>query len=126
MSHFTKIETEIRDLEALRAACKELGLELAENAVARGYATHKIHGQQVIRLKGPYDIALNREANGAFAIQADLWQGYVENEVGKNFGKLKQLYGVHKTIREAQRKGHLVNRQNLRGGKIRLSLQSVA
>ena len=38
MSHFTTIKTQIRDVEALRMAVKELGLTLAENASARGYA----------------------------------------------------------------------------------------
>ena len=37
MSHFTTIQTQIRDIAALRAACQELGLDLIENAVARGY-----------------------------------------------------------------------------------------
>ena len=62
MSHFTTIKTQIRDTEALRAACTELGLELIPNAEARGYYTQKIKGEYVIRLQGPYDIALNRQS----------------------------------------------------------------
>jgi hypothetical protein len=32
MSHFTTIQTQIRDAAALRDACKELGVELIEHA----------------------------------------------------------------------------------------------
>jgi hypothetical protein len=126
MSHFTKVDIQVRDIDALRDACAELGLELIENTTARGYATHKTHGDFVIKLHGPYDIALNREANGAYTLQADLWQGHVEKEVGKDFGTLKQLYGVHKTMRAAKHKGLTVRRQNLRGGQIRLRLLQAA
>jgi hypothetical protein len=38
MSHFTTIQTQIRDLDALRDACGELGLGFTANAKCRGYA----------------------------------------------------------------------------------------
>jgi hypothetical protein len=37
MTHFTEIKTQIKDIEALRLACQELGLTLLQNADARGY-----------------------------------------------------------------------------------------
>ena len=39
MSHFTTIQTQIRDIAALREACRELGVELVENTQARGYSS---------------------------------------------------------------------------------------
>ena len=36
MSHFTTIQTQIKDIAALRAACQELGVELIEQATTRG------------------------------------------------------------------------------------------
>jgi hypothetical protein len=122
MSHFTTVNTEIRDIAALRAATDELGLELLENAEARGFASNRIHGDYVIKLRGPYDIALQRQPNGSFGVVADLWQGHVEREVGQGFGRLKQLYGVHKTIAEARKRRLTVRRQNLSNGRIRLQL----
>ena len=44
MSHFTTIQTQIRDAAALRDACQELGVELIENAEARGYGSNKRKG----------------------------------------------------------------------------------
>jgi hypothetical protein len=36
MSHFTSIQTQVRDIAALRDARTELGVEVVENARARG------------------------------------------------------------------------------------------
>jgi hypothetical protein len=52
MSHFTTIETQVRDLDALRQALGELGVTLHENCNARGYAGNTLRGDYVIRLKG--------------------------------------------------------------------------
>src|SRR5258706_9226333 len=120
MSHFTTIKTQIKDIEALRYACQELGLSLLQNAEARGYYENKIKGDFVVRLKGPYDIALNKQPDGSFGLTADFWQGHVEQEVGEGYGKLLQLYGVHKAIREARKKGHLVRRSQQQDGAIKL------
>lgn len=122
MSHFTEIKTAIKDIEALRSACQEMGLSLLQNVEARGYYENKTKGDYVIQLKGPYDIALNRQADGSFGLTADLWQGHVENEVGQGYGKLLQLYGVHKAIQEARKRGHLVSRSQQQNGAIKLSI----
>jgi Protein of unknown function (DUF1257) len=78
MSHFTEIKTQIKDIEALRSACQELGLTLLHNAEARGYYENKTKGDYVVQLKGPYDIALNKQTDGTYGLTADLWQGHVE------------------------------------------------
>jgi hypothetical protein len=125
MSHFTTINTQIKDVEALRAACQELGLSLLQNTTARGYYENKIKGDFVIRLKGPYDIAINKQPDGSFGFTADLWAGHVEQEIGKNCGRLLQLYGVHKAMREARRKGLLVKRSPQQNGAIKLVIAGV-
>jgi hypothetical protein len=111
MSHFTEIKTQIKDIEALRLACQELGLSLVPNAETRGYYENKTKGDYVVQLKGPYDIALNKQPDGAYGITADLWNGHVEKEVGQNYGKLLRLYGVHKATIEARKKGLSVLRR---------------
>ena len=125
MSHFTTIHTQIKDIEALRQACQELGLALLHNAEARGYYENKTRGDYVIQLKGPYDIALNQQPDGSFGLTADLWDGHVEKEVGKDYGKLLQLYGVHKATREARKKGLSVLRRQQTNGSIKLILMGV-
>ena len=125
MSHFTSIQTQIRDLAALADACKELGAELVEGGEARGYAGQTRKGEAVIKLKGPYDIALNRQPDGSYELATDWWGGHVEKEVGTNFTKLIQLYGVHKAMREARKKGYLTSRKTLPNGAIKLTIGGV-
>src|ERR1043166_5861605 len=125
MSHFTTIKTQIKDIEALRSACQEMGLSLLHNADARGYYENRTKGDYIIRLKGPYDIALNKQPDGSFGITADLWNGHVEQEVGEGYGKLLQLYGVHKAMREARKKGHLVSRSQQQNGAIKLVISTL-
>ena len=125
MSHFTEIKTQIKDIAALDLACNELGVSLLHNAKARGYAKQQIHGDHVIRLKGPYDIAVNQQPNGTYGLKTDWWAGHVEKEVGKDFGRLLQLYGVHKATLEARKKGLSVQRHQQSNGSIKLVLLGV-
>jgi hypothetical protein len=125
MSHFTTIKTQIKDIDALRCALQEMRLALFPNAEARGYDQNQIHGDFVIRLNGPYDIAINKQPDGSYGLTADWWNGHVEKEVGKDFGKLLQLYGVHKAMREARKKGLSVLRKNQADGSIKLSVMGV-
>ena len=120
MSHFTTIKTQIKDIDALRSATTEIGLTLLQNANARGYSENKIKGDFVIQLKGPYDIALNRQPDSSYGITADLWAGHVEKEVGTKYGRLLQLYAVHKATKEARKKGHFVSRSTKQDGSIKL------
>ena len=125
MSHFTTIKTQIKDIDALRSALAEMSLPLFGNADARGYYENKTHGDFVIRLKGPYDIALNQQPDGSFGLTADLYCGHVEQEVGQNYAKLLQLYGVHKAMREARKKGLSVMRRSQADGSIKLTVMGV-
>lgn len=95
MSHFTTINTQIKDVSALRSAVKEMGFELLSNTDARGFATMKQHGDYVIRLKGPYDIAVNKQQDGTFGLTTDWFNGHVEKEVGPNFGRFILLKDFH-------------------------------
>ena len=126
MSHFTEIKTQIKDIEALRLAVQELGLTLLQNAEARGYYENKTKGDYVVQLKGPYDIAVNKQADGTFGLTADLWQGHVEKEIGQGYGKLLQHYGVHKATIEARKNGLSVLRRHQPNGAIKLVLMGVS
>jgi hypothetical protein len=125
MSHFTSIKTQIKDVVALKAAVAELGLALLANADARGYVNNTQHGDYVIKLKGPYDIAVNQQPDGTYGLTTDWWDGHVEREVGTQFGKLLQLYAVHKASLEARRKGLTVQRTRKQDGSIKLVIGGV-
>ncbi len=125
MSHFTTIQTQIKDTDSLREACRELSLELLHNAEARGYGGSQQRGEFVIRLKGPYDVALNRQADGTYGLSTDWWDGHVEKELGTNYGRLLQLYAVHKTAREARKRGLPVQRALRTDGSIKLTIGGI-
>ena len=121
MSHFVSIQTQIKDIESLQSACAELGFGFDKDGQARGIGTQQ-HGDYVIRLKGPCDIAVQRQADGTFGLSTDWWDGHVEKEVGAKYGRLLQLYAVHKTTREARRRGLRIQRNALANGTIKLVL----
>jgi hypothetical protein len=125
MSHFATITTQIKDVEALKMACAEMGFDVVPDCQARGYSDNRQKGEYVIRLRGPYDIAVNRQPDGTYGLTTDWWNGHVEKEVGSNYGKLLQLYAVHKTRLEAKKKGFTVQRQALGDGSIRLCIGGV-
>ena len=125
MSHFTKIDVQITDVSALLGACAELGLELQYNAEARGYGNNRRKGRYVIRLSGPYDIAINPDKDGHWQLETDFWQGHVERELGTNLGKLRQAYAVRKTMAEAQKRNLRVRRKKLPDGRVRLAVSGM-
>jgi hypothetical protein len=125
MSHFTTIQTQIRDLTALSEACSELGVSLVPDADCRGYAGVTRKAPHVIRLKGPYDIAVDpSKANDCtYGLTTDWWDGHVAREVGVGYGRLLQSYGVHKTEREARLRGLRTTRRVETDGSILLTLE---
>jgi hypothetical protein len=128
MSHFTTIKTQVRDLVALREACADLGLELVADTPCRGYADARRECSRTVRLKGPYDIAVDPspEDDGSHSLTADWWNGHVEREVGTGFGRLLQAYGVRKTLREARSRGLRATRSREADGSILLTLEGGA
>ena len=125
MSHFTTIQTQIRDLDALLCACVELGVRLQPESVCRGFAGVTRKAPYVIKLKGPYDIAVDHspEKDGSYGLTTDWWDGHVAKEVGIGYGRLLQSYGVHKTIREAHSRGLRSTRKVEADGSILLTLE---
>ena len=128
MSHFTTIQTQIRDLAALSDACVEMDLELLPNAACRGYGGIKRQASHVIRLRGPYDIAVepSEDKDGTHGLTTDWWDGHVAKEVGSGYGRLLQSYGVHKTQREARARGLRTTRKVESDGSILLTLEGGA
>ena len=125
MSHFTTIQTQIRDLEALSDASVEMGFQLLANTPCRGYAGMTRLAPHVIKLKGPYDIAVepSKENDGSYGLTTDWWDGHVAKEVGTGYGRLLQSYGIHKTMREARSRGLRSTRRIEADGSVLLTLK---
>ena len=112
MSHISTVDTQITDLDALEAACKELGLELR-----REQKQHKTYGDQknqcdaAIILPGnarAYEIGLVLGEDGkTYEIKHDEWQGAggMVQAAGRGAKKLLVEYGRARTKQIAQQKG---------------------
>lgn len=126
MSHWVNIEVQIKDLLALADACAEMRLSFeraqqGQKVKARGYYG-TADCDAVIRLKGPYDVALNRDASGNYVPQVDYYGGAAK-EIGQNGCTLVKLYGAHKVMREMRAKGYAVTRTNNSAGQVLLSIK---
>lgn len=131
MSHIVSIQTAIKDIDAVKAACAELGLEFKENqrtcafwptggapqthpcthAIALPVGTYRMELGLVLKPDGTYELV------GDELLKLDdtsYWNkalfGLERNPLGQNFNKLLQLYGVHKATLEAKKRGYLVTR----------------
>lgn len=124
MSHFSRIKTEIRDLEAFRAAVARMGFQIVENAECRYY-----HGSEkkeiVIKLPGKFDAALEKQIDGSYTLTADWWGGYVEKYLGKDGSELLKYYAVEKVALEARKQGLSVS-ETTEGDKVILTLRDPA
>ena len=107
MSHFTSVRTEIRDMEALKKALEAMNLRLEHNIPCRYYEGAP-YRENVVRLPGPYDMALEMQANGAYNISADLYRGHVEKTIGRRGCNLMKEYSIQKLRIEAQKLGYKV------------------
>lgn len=137
LSHISKIELEIKDLEALKAACKNLGFQFAENQKhytwygkwvgnqplpegitedQLGKCDHVIHVPSAA-----FEVGVVRKGN-SYILLWDSWiGGGLEKYIGKNAGILKQAYTVETVKRSAILKGYRLIEKKM-PQKIRLSL----
>lgn len=117
MSHWNtfKPPTALTDLNALRSACAELRLPMigiieGKKPKARGYANSELECDYVIRCQGPYDVAVQRQADGTLHLTTDWYQGHVERQVGKEYGRLLGLYTLHRMAILARSQGQMTRR----------------
>lgn len=117
MSHIVQIKTQIRDAEAVRAACRRLGLAEPMQGTSRLFSG-EVTGLAV-QLPGWRYPAVCQLDSGQ--VQFDNFQG--------NWGEQKELdgflqsYGVERAKIEARKRGHSVSEQQLQDGSVKLTIQ---
>ena len=117
MSHIVTIKTEVRDLAAIRGACRRLNLDQPERGTF-----------QLFR-RSATGVAV-RLQNWNYPIVCDVATGQVhyDNYEGR-WGDQRELdgffqaYAVEKAKLEARRKGHTVSEQPLNDGSIKLTIE---
>jgi hypothetical protein len=117
VSHIVTIRTEVRDGEAVRAACRRLGLDEPLYGTVRlfsGEATGL-----AVKLPGWLYHAVFDTASGQ--VNYDTYEGKWGDP--KHLDALLQAYAVEKATIEARKRGHSVYEQPLADGSIKLVIQ---
>ena len=114
MSHIVTIQTEVRDANAVRAACQRLQLPQPTSG------THKMYSGQITGLavqlpKWLYPLVCQVDTG---ELKFDLYNGRWGDP--KNLDAFLQAYAVERAKIEARRKGHAVTEQALADGSIKL------
>ena len=75
MSHFTRVQTVIRDQVVLEDTLRQLHYQyqVGERLPIRGYQGNTEYGQVVINTGSPYDIGFQRQTDQTFALCTDWW-----------------------------------------------------
>ena len=75
MSHFTRVQTVIRDQALLEEALRQLNYQFqsGESVLVRGYQGNQESAQVVIDTGSDYDIGFQRQADQSFAVCTDWW-----------------------------------------------------
>jgi hypothetical protein len=116
MSHIVEVKTEVKDGQAIVAACRRLGLP---EPVA---GTAKLYGGQIagllVRLPDwLYPVAITPEDG---EVRYDNYGGHWGDP--RHLDSFLQAYAVEKAKIEARKRGHSVTEQPLADGSIRLTI----
>jgi hypothetical protein len=117
LSHIVQIETQVKDEQAVRAACTRLQLAAPEyktvrlfNATATGLCV-QLPGWQ-------YPVVANLQSG---QVQYDNYNGAWGRQ--EELHKFLQAYAVEKTRIEARKRGHSVSETQLQDGSIRVTVK---
>jgi hypothetical protein len=116
LSHVVEIKTEIRDEQAIRAACVRLQLASPEHKTVRLFNATAT-GLCVQLPAWNYPLVCNLQTG---QVQYDNYQGHWGRQ--EELNKFLQAYAVEKARIEARKKGHRVSEAKLEDGSIRVTV----
>jgi hypothetical protein len=147
MSHVVSIQTQVHDLNAVKAACQELGLTFKENQktirwfgkwvndYSANDAAYKLgistddYGKcdHAIEVPGSgYDVGLLKDhKTGGYRLYFDFYANHgrkIQEAIGKNGEKFIQFYAAHKIAMESKLKGYFVQRKTEANGHLKLTI----
>lgn len=143
MSHLVSVAIEITDLDAVKATCRELGLQFLQGQKTYNWYGYSVgdyplpdgftkedlgHCEHAIGIPGTtWQVGLAKPRNGkGYRLLFDFYgtQGrpILEALGGQQAHKFCQLYGVHKATLAARKLGHSVQRTTGKNGAINLVL----
>lgn len=138
MSHISKIELEIKSLDALIEACTKLGFQfvkdqktyvwygrwVGDSPLPQGVSKEDLGKcEHAIKVPGcSYEIGVVRNQNGSYQLLWDSWESKLRLAIGQNASVLKQAYTTEVVRQQAKLKGYRVIEKKMEKG-VRLILQ---
>jgi hypothetical protein len=124
MSHFSNIKTQIRNLDALKSALMDLGLDWKEGpATVRGYQGQTREAAVVIAQENDYDLGFSWNGQ-AYELIADLQYWQQPLTVEGFLRQVTQRYAYHTVLKETANQGFTVAEEvRQEDGSIRLVVQ---
>ena len=117
MSHIVEIKTEVRDEQAVKAACARLNLAPPEHKTTRLF--NATATGLCVQLPGwSYPVVANLESG---QVSYDNYQGHWGDQ--KHLHSFLQAYAVEKAKIEARKKGHMCSETRLEDGSIRVTIR---
>lgn len=142
MSHIATVEIEIRDLDALKAACARLGLEFRQGQqqykwfgrsvgnypLPAGFTAAELgsceHAIGIPGNKRAYELGVvaRRDGRPGYVLMWDFYMGGygLEAVVGKDCNALRQAYATEVAKRKAIQQGFRVQERKLSNGSVQL------
>jgi len=141
MSHVADMGLEIHSLDALKEACKLLGLEFCENQTTfRWYGQHVgdwplpagfkkqdmgkcLHVIKIPNNSQAYQVGVAKNPLGpGYSLLWDFWAGGygLQEKIGANGILLKQAYTMARTKKELEKKGYRTLMKKKQNGTMRL------
>ena len=124
MSHFSNIKTKIRNLDSLKAALNDIGVDWKSGPrEVRGYQGNTVKAEVVVEQPNNYDIGFSW--NGSeYDLVADLQYWQQPLTVEGFLRKVTQRYAYHTVVNEASNQGfEITEQQKNQDGSIRLVVQ---
>jgi hypothetical protein len=120
MSHFTRIRTELRDIETVGRALEDMGYQVEEGQV-RGFMHQRAQADIVVRMDGGYDIGF-QQTGDAVTLVADFWGLRIDREAFLE--QVTQRYAYVTVLDQAQEQGfQVVTQETQQDGSLRLVVQ---
>jgi hypothetical protein len=117
VSHIVEIKTELKDEQAVRAACNRLQLAQPEHKSVRLFNA-KATGLCVELPGWQYPVVCNIQTG---QVQYDNYGGHWGEQ--KHLNAFLQAYAVEKAKIEARKKGHSVSETSLQDGSIKVTVR---
>ncbi len=117
MSHISKIEMEINDLQALKQACQIIGAEFIANQRTYRWYSGQNPCNHVIKVPGAnYEVGVVQK-DKTYELQWDEYSlGGLVSTLGPNACHLRKHYSLERIRNEARKKCYHVKEQNITGG----------